>query len=158
MRVGMQPQYMGGMVGSQLQQEPQQPVEAFDEAAFARAFEDAAQAELSKEETSQSKEQGELAQEIQLNESAERFMSPPEDPALIPQQARIGSDLIQNPSDSPEPQPEDPDAMARTAGQLLESVRSNTSEKFQNSQFLQLMRQFRDREVQVEGDKIVGRA
>lgn len=157
MRVGMQPQFMGSMVGAQRQQEPQQPVETFDEAAFARAFEDAAQAELSKEETSRSQKQGELAQEVQLNESAERFMSVPEEAPLIPQQARIGSDLIKNPADSPEPQPEDPDALARTAGQLLESVRNNTSEKFQNSQFLQLMRQFRDREVQVEGDKIVGR-
>jgi hypothetical protein len=160
MQAGMQPQFMGGMAGSQLQHEPQQAVEAFDDAAFARAFEDAAKAEVAKEAESQSQEQDvtQAAQEIQLDESAEQFMS--ESPALevqstLPGQARIGADLIHNPSDSPEPQPEDPDALARTAGQLLESVRSNTSQKFQNSEFLQLMRQFRDREVQVEGDKIV---
>jgi hypothetical protein len=163
MRAGMQPQFMGGMANSQLKQEPQQPVEAFDEVAFARAFEDAANAEVAKEMESQSQEQdvSQAAQEVQLNESAERFMSA--SPALevqapIPVQARIGADLIHNPSESPEPQPEDPDALARTAGQLLESVRSNTSQKFQNSQFLQLMRQLRDREVQVEGDKIVERS
>ena len=164
MRAGMQPQFMGGMANSQLvNQEPQQPVEAFDEAAFARAFEDAAKAEVAKETESQSQEQdvSQAAQEVQLNESAERFMSAspvPDVHSPIPVQARIGADLIHNPSDSPEPQPEDPDALARTAGQLLESVRSNTSQKFQNSEFLQLMRQFRDREVQVEGDKIVERS
>lgn len=49
----------------------------------------------------------------------------------------------------------DDDAMAATAGQLLTSVADNTSEKFKNSQFLELMRRLRDREVRVEEDKIV---
>jgi len=159
MRASMQPHYMGGMASSQLKQEPQQPAEAFDDAAFARAFEDAAKAEMAKEAESQSQAQAfSQASQVQLNESAERFMAAPEVQSPIPGQARIGADLIHNPSDSPEPQPEDPDALARTAGQLLESVRGNTSQKFQNSEFLQLMRQFRDREVQVEGDKIVERS
>jgi hypothetical protein len=47
------------------------------------------------------------------------------------------------------------DEMAETAGRLLERVSDNTSEKFQNSQFLSLMRRLRDREVRVEGDKMV---
>jgi hypothetical protein len=47
------------------------------------------------------------------------------------------------------------DEMAETAGQLLEKVAGNTSEKFQKSQFLELMRRLRDREVRVEGDKMV---
>jgi len=47
------------------------------------------------------------------------------------------------------------DEMAATAGRLLERVADNTSEKFQNSQFLGLMRRLRDREVRVEEDKIV---
>jgi hypothetical protein len=47
------------------------------------------------------------------------------------------------------------DEMAATAGRLLERVADNTSEKFQNSQFLELMRRLRDREVRVEEDKIV---
>ncbi|KAF1951454.1 hypothetical protein CC80DRAFT_424639 [Byssothecium circinans] len=56
----------------------------------------------------------------------------------------------------PEQQPtNDNDEMAQTAGQLLERVADNTSEKFQNSQFLDLMRRLRDREVRVEGDKMV---
>jgi len=49
----------------------------------------------------------------------------------------------------------DDDEMAETAGQLLERVADNTSEKFQKSQFLELMRRLRDREVRVEGDKMV---
>lgn len=53
------------------------------------------------------------------------------------------------------PQRNDDDEMAATAGQLLEKVADNTSEKFQNSQFLNLMRRLRDREVRVEEDKIV---
>ncbi|KAH6861103.1 hypothetical protein BKA58DRAFT_443870 [Alternaria rosae] len=47
------------------------------------------------------------------------------------------------------------DEMAATAGRLLERVADNTSEKFQNSQFLGLMRRLRDREVRVQEDKIV---
>ena len=49
----------------------------------------------------------------------------------------------------------DDDEMAQTAAKLLERVADNTSEKFQNSQFLELMRRLRDREVRVEGDKMV---
>lgn len=49
----------------------------------------------------------------------------------------------------------DDDEMAATAGQLLDRVADNDSEKFKNSTFLNLMRQLRDREVRVEGDKIV---
>lgn len=52
-------------------------------------------------------------------------------------------------------QQHDDDEMAETAGRLLERVADNTSEKFQNSQFLELMRRLRDREVRVEGDKVV---
>ena len=48
------------------------------------------------------------------------------------------------------------ETLARTAGQLLNSVRDDQSQKFQESNFLALMRQLRDREVRVEGDKIVG--
>ena len=54
-----------------------------------------------------------------------------------------------------QPKMHDDDEMAATAGRLLERVADNTSEKFQNSQFLELMRRLRDREVRVEGDKMV---
>ncbi|KAK8156732.1 hypothetical protein BC567DRAFT_235773 [Phyllosticta citribraziliensis] len=45
--------------------------------------------------------------------------------------------------------------LARTAGQLLDSVSHDTSEKFQQSNFLALMRKLRDYEVRVDGDKVV---
>ncbi|KAA8897224.1 hypothetical protein FN846DRAFT_261887 [Sphaerosporella brunnea] len=49
----------------------------------------------------------------------------------------------------------DSDELARTAGQLLDSVQENTSAKFQNSTFLALMRKIRDHEVVVEGNDMV---
>ena len=51
--------------------------------------------------------------------------------------------------------PNDDDEMAETAARLLDSVADNTSEKFRQSTFLELMRRLRDREVRVEGDKMV---
>lgn len=54
-----------------------------------------------------------------------------------------------------QPRRNEDDEMAATAGRLLERVADNTSEKFQNSQFLELMRKLRDREVRVQEDKIV---
>ncbi|CCM00262.1 uncharacterized protein FIBRA_02292 [Fibroporia radiculosa] len=51
----------------------------------------------------------------------------------------------------------DADELARTAGRLMETVREEPNPKFKNSQFLGLMRQLRDGEVVVEGDKMVSR-
>ena len=67
------------------------------------------------------------------------------------------NELVEQESKQKEEQPKlnDDDEMAATAGRLLERVADNTSEKFQNSQFLELMRRLRDREVRVEGDKMV---
>ena len=148
-----------------------QPAEAFDEEAFARAFEEAAQAEMaskeaeSQQETSQQdssqeqRENVELGQDIMINESAERLLATTEEGLL--DQERIGADTIQDPAtqDPKVAQEENgPDALARTAGQLLDTVRNDQSTKFQNSQFLELMRQFRDREATVQGNMIVGPA
>lgn len=52
-------------------------------------------------------------------------------------------------------QEDDNDALAATAKELLEKVEHNKSEKFKNSQFLNLMRKLRDREMKVEGDQMV---
>lgn len=49
----------------------------------------------------------------------------------------------------------DADQLARTAGELLDNVKNDSNPKFQKSSFLSLMRQLRDREVHVEGDRIV---
>ena len=50
---------------------------------------------------------------------------------------------------------QDTDELSRTAGELLEKVQHDQSHKFQESKFLALMRQLRDKEVRVEGDKMV---
>ena len=47
------------------------------------------------------------------------------------------------------------DELARTAGQLLDNLKDEKSEKFRQSNFMQLMRQLRDKEVMVEGENIV---
>lgn len=54
-------------------------------------------------------------------------------------------------------QPADDDELARTAAVLLETVKDETNPKFQNSQFLGLMKQLRDGEMIVEGNQMVER-
>lgn len=51
--------------------------------------------------------------------------------------------------------PRNDDDLAHTAGELLERVSDNSTQKFQESNFLALMRRLRDREVRVEGDQMV---
>jgi hypothetical protein len=69
---------------------------------------------------------------------------------------RIGSDMIpQTDRTAPrtlEQASRDHDELARTAGQLVHSVSGEKSSKFENSQFLSLMRKIRDRQVEVRGD------
>lgn len=50
---------------------------------------------------------------------------------------------------------ENPDELARAAGSLIDAVRHEQNPKFQNSVFLGLMKQLRDREVVVEGNQMV---
>lgn len=52
-------------------------------------------------------------------------------------------------------QQDDDDALAATAKELLEKVEHNKTDKFKNSQFLNLMRKLRDREMKVEGDQMI---
>ena len=76
----------------------------------------------------------------------------------LTEQERISSDRIlhQDEDERAETQRHDEaDNLARTAGQLLDHVKHDQSQKFQNSNFLALMRQLRDREVRVEGDRMV---
>ncbi|KAI8984687.1 hypothetical protein BDF20DRAFT_834174 [Mycotypha africana] len=49
----------------------------------------------------------------------------------------------------------DNDALAKTAGMLLDSVDVESNPKFKNSQFMNLMRRLRDSEVAIEGDRMV---
>lgn len=53
------------------------------------------------------------------------------------------------------PKIEDPDELARAAGKVIDAVRHEQNPKFKNSEFLGLMKQLRDREVVVEGDKMI---
>lgn len=165
--MNMAPQYAGGFAGQQAESSMprQQPQETFDDEAFRRAFEEASRSEMDTGQDSEQAQSIQLAhdlvktgQDIMLKESAERFMSGTSEENQIKQEPRIGADLIHDPSTQEQNQHEqqDPDALARTAAQLLDSVKNNQSEKFKNSQFLELMRQLRDREVTVEGDAIVG--
>ena len=71
---------------------------------------------------------------------------------------RIGSDKILDEPVKEKQEHEsenDADELARTAGQLLDNLKHDQSQKFQESNFLSLMRQLRDREIRVEGDKLV---
>jgi hypothetical protein len=69
----------------------------------------------------------------------------------------IGSDAInyiEKADRTPDQSGRDADELARTAGQLLDMVKNDSSEKMRNSQFLNLMRQLRDREVEVQGNDL----
>jgi len=136
------------------QHEPRQRVEdVFDDAAFERAFE-AARSEMQHREQQRQKENLELGQDVLINESDERLLQSDH----LVEQERIGSDTILHEArDEIQElqQSDDPDELARTAGQLLDSVKYDQSQKFQESNFLALMRRLRDREVRVEGDKVV---
>ena len=96
----------------------------------------------------------ELGNDVLINESAEHLMRSD----YLVAQERIGSDRIlsKDQDQRAEKAPHDEsDDLARTAGQLLDNVKHDQSQKFQESNFLALMRQLRDREVRVEGDKMV---
>jgi hypothetical protein len=118
---------------------PQQGGEIYDDAAFEQAFE-AANLELAQQENLESGP--ELLREEGYS-AADGYNSSVE----------VEAETAQRQQD--EPKEEDSDELARTAGQLLDSVKDNQSQKFQESTFLSLMRRIRDREVRVEGDKMV---
>ncbi|KAI9722261.1 MAG: hypothetical protein M1812_001733 [Candelaria pacifica] len=128
--------------------------EVFDKAAFERAFDAARSHIIAQEDTLAQHEESQVGKDTLREESDERLSQTDH---LI-EQHRIGADTV--PWQDPEQQEEsisndDPDALARTAGQLLDSVKDDQSEKFRESNFLALMRRLRDKEVTVEGDKMV---
>lgn len=96
----------------------------------------------------------ELGQDVIINGSAD--LSTRSD-HLVEQDLKDSDLLLQQDEDQrADPQLHDEaDDLARTAGQLLDSVRHDQSQKFQDSSFLALMRQLRDREVRVEGDRMI---
>jgi hypothetical protein len=143
---------------SQMQAEPM-----YDEAGFADAFEQASQRaqemveEGGETETLLQREDSDLLHkdaipmDSELESNLPSLMSVPS-----PTQIRIGSDTIpyqEQKTRTPDQDSRDADELARTAGQLLTSVEHDTSDKFQNSQFLALMRKIRDGEVKVQGEE-----
>ncbi|CAG8055714.1 unnamed protein product [Penicillium salamii] len=130
---------MNQMQPSQVMQGQQKPVEQFDESAFEAAF-DQARADMELQGADQKDTPHNL-------EDSHEYEPVTED-------IRLGSDLIpQSEKQDPQTKGRDADELARTAGQLLDSVRNEQSEKFAQSNFLALMRRIRDREVEVEGDE-----
>ena len=74
----------------------------------------------------------------------------------ISHQPRIGADTILTKAESEAINPQiEADELSRTAGHLLDTLKDEKNTKFQQSSFLALMRQLRDKEVKVEGDKMV---
>ncbi|KAJ9633847.1 hypothetical protein H2204_006632 [Knufia peltigerae] len=96
----------------------------------------------------------------QLRETAEVSESVVEESVVMGQTEsvnKIGSDAIQyreRTERTEDQDSRDADELARTAGQLLTSVQHDTSDKFQNSQFLDLMRRIRDRQVEVQNNDL----
>ncbi|KAL4957929.1 hypothetical protein BDW69DRAFT_155321 [Aspergillus filifer] len=121
-------------------------MEAFDESAFEAAFEQARADMESQFEASVETNTSDLDTK---NQSKEAPIQPEAQETL-----RIGSDTIpQANKEDPQAAANDADELARTAGQLLNSVSHETNQKFRESNFLALMRRIRDREVQVEEDE-----
>lgn len=121
------------------------PIEQFDESAFEAAFEQA-RADM--------QEQHDVEATTETETLAHEEVTQLESVTQVHEEIRIGSDLI--PQTDPQDQltqTRDADALAQTAGHLLDNLRDEQDQKFQQSNFLALMRRIRDREVQVEGDE-----
>lgn len=119
----------------------------FDEAAFEQAFRDVfneVQAALPPESLQQNTElQAELVEEHVPQEIHE------------PGHAKIGSDAIQyieTADRSADHDAQSASDLARVAGELIHNVSHETNDKFKNSQFLNLMRHIRDREIEVRNN------
>lgn len=144
-------------------------------AAFEAAFADAEGAYVSREKETQSHlSDTEVVAGVRLdpifnNHSSNLNRSQPtnlEPPEQIPMQnfleqedppMRIGSDSISyndhQTTRTAEQNSRNADELARTAGRLLNSMAGETSPKFEQSQFLSLMRKIRDGQVVVRGDE-----
>lgn len=162
-----------------MQNKGKAPVQAerFDEAAFAAAFDQAHNDLMADVTDDVQEEEVPTAQELLDELEADKFEAAVEEAAthilkedghdldmaeLHPMARAHGPDieyettnaLREDKQDQIRPHHDD-DALAATAEELLEKVKHNQSDKFRNSQFLALMRRLKDREVRVEGDKMV---
>lgn len=141
---------------AQQKQPERQADHMYDEAAFERAF-DAAGLSIEQTQHRQDPRDTHLDQDMYRSKYALKDLSSPETETWF-DHSRIGADRILDEAQerhSQDREAGDADDLARTAGQLLENVKGDQSRKFQESNFLSLMRQLRDKEVRVEGDKLV---
>nr|OQO20402.1 hypothetical protein B0A51_10492 [Rachicladosporium sp. CCFEE 5018] len=137
--------------------------EDFDEAAFERAFDLARDDMMTDAEVSldmqENAVQTEAVVDNVLQSSGDRTHVTMQDVEAVHSLEHSAGGIIANVQNPEQEQREDDgrddDALAATAQDLLEKVENNMSDKFQNSQFLNLMRKLRDREVKVRGDKMV---
>jgi len=96
--------------------------------------------------------QSHTAQQASPVETPNRAATP-----LDPVSIRIGADTIPSSQQQAEPPGTDVEAdeLSKTAGELLHNLREESSDKFQRSSFMELMRQLRDKEAHIEGDNMV---
>ena len=147
---GLTPQHYNTLSPIAQQKQPEREAEeVYDEAAFEKAF-DVAREEMQRLDHSVHRK--EIQVDARLHENKDQ------DSQAWLDHSRIGSDSILDEAQKGGEESNDADdaeELARTAGQLLENVKGDQSQKFQESNFLSLMRQLRDKEVRVEGDKLV---
>jgi len=159
MGMGMGLGQHSGFQAPQESYQSQQPVEQFDDAAFEKAFQDAANAEVESHVEMVQEQANIQTQETSTSilEDPLRSISPPLETlenALLNQDL-LGADTIHNPYQPEESQREDPDALARTAQQLLNNLSGDTDRKMQESEFMKLMRGFAQGTQVVKGDNVV---
>ncbi|KAI1311056.1 hypothetical protein EDD11_003563 [Mortierella claussenii] len=65
------------------------------------------------------------------------------------------ADEFQTQENNPVADQDNKEALAKTAGLLLDSLDTQGNEKFKNSSFMSFMRRLRDQEVAIEGNKLV---
>lgn len=147
---GLAPQHHNIQSPMAQQKQPERKTEdVYDEAAFERAFE-AARQEMQQSEESAHRKQ--TQRDAGLHDTTDQERQEWLD------HSQIGTNRLFDEAQKREEEgkeADDAEELARTAGQLLENVKSDQSQKFQESSFLSLMRQLRDREVRVEGDVLV---
>ena len=147
---GLMPQHHNIQSPMAQQKQPERQIEnVYDEAAFERAF-DAVREEM--QQSQESTQHNEAQMDAGLHDTRGQ-----ESREML-DHSRIGSDRILDVAQKMGEQgkeADDAEELAKTAAQLLEIVKGDQSQKFKDSNFLSLMRQLRDKEVRVEGDKLV---
>ncbi|KAH9845532.1 peroxin 20 [Teratosphaeria destructans] len=163
-RYGYQPRFQSHFAHQQPSFQPnvlsakgKEPVlEEFDDAAFEAAFDQARHDMMVDEAATTKMSQQEAEQHahevVDGMLSGDGQLRPDLKETLMQDDIAVG---VQEEQSQEQQQQQEDDALAATAQELLQKVQKNQTDKFKNSQFLGLMRKLVDREVKVEGDKMV---